>query len=99
MHHQKTHWKIEKVQTNQILLHWIYVLFWYFPVSASGAYGKIKDCATRNQYEQVYHQAEKGARFFDIDTRVIGNRVDTCHGVAHEVELSKVNRCYFETKN
>ena len=77
----------------------LYVVLWYFPISASGAYGKIKDCATRNQYENVYGQAVKGARFFDIDTRMIGNRVDTCHGVAHEVEIRTVNRYYCETKS
>ena len=62
-----------------------------FSLSASGAYGKIRDCATRNQYQTVAAQANQGARFFDIDTRMLGNRVDTCHGIQHEVELSRVN--------
>ena len=63
---------------------------WYFSTSASGAYDKIKDCATRNQYEQIWEQIVKGARFIEYDVRMIGNRIDTCHGVAHEVELDRV---------
>ena len=57
---------------------------------ASGAYGKIWYCTTRNQYETVKEQATQGARFFDLDMRQIGNRVDTCHGVAHGRQLDYV---------
>ena len=63
-------------------------------MSASGAYNRIKDCATRNQDESIKEQATQGARFFDIDTRMFGNKVDTCHGVAHEVEVKQVTNMF-----
>ena len=63
-------------------------------MSASGAYNKIKDCATRNQDQNIKEQATQGARFFDIDTRMFRNKVDTCHGVAHEVEVKQVTNIF-----
>ena len=63
-------------------------------MSASGAYNKIKDCATRNQDQSIKEQATQGARFFDIDTRMFRNKVDTCHGVAHEVEVKQVTNIF-----
>ena len=65
-----------------------------FSISASGAYNRIKDCATRNQDQSIKEQVTQGARFFDIDTRMFGNKVDTCHGVAHEVEVKQVTNIF-----